>query len=155
MLITEAGDVFLIAVWRLFIWKWSDFFFLFMTDDATSPDAVRDRRTDRVVPLLTASPLMCLACHRQGSVLILSKSWVCVFCVKCASVCVCQSGGLSRLCERGSKSPCNYNLNSPDILPRLPRCVRVYVSLCVYIRVCVCVLKAFCLMGLKQLGAPR
>lgn len=110
------------------------FFFWFMTDDVTSSDAVRDRRTDRVVPLVTAPSLMCLACQRQGSVLILSKSWVCVFCVKCASVCVCQSGSLSRLCERGSKSPCNYNLNSPDILPRLPRCVRVYVSSCVCVR---------------------
>ncbi|CAG5885390.1 unnamed protein product [Menidia menidia] len=30
-------------------------------------------------------------------------------------------GGLSRLCERGSKSPRNYNLNSSDISPRIPQ----------------------------------
>ena len=137
VIIAAAEYVFLTAIWRLFIRKWSNFFFcLFMTDDTTSPAAVHDRRADWVVLLVSASALMCLACQRRGSLLILSKSWVCVFCIRPASVCVCQSGGLSRLCERGSKSPCNYNLNSPDILPSLPRCVCVLcVLVCVYIRV--------------------
>ncbi len=82
-------------------------------------------------------------------------TYECVFVCMCVSICVCQSGGLSQLCERGSKSPCNYDLNSPDILPRLPRCVHVHVSVSVCVHVYVCVLKAFCLVGLKQLGAPR
>lgn len=64
---------------------------------------------------------------------------VCAVCAcMCASARACQSGGLSRLCERGSKSPCNYNLNSPDILPRLPQvcaCVRVCVPVCACARV--------------------
>ena len=126
----QQSDVFLYESEVIF------FFCLFMTDDTTSPAAVHDRRADWVVLLVSASALMCLACQRRGSLLILSKSWVCVFCIRPASVCVCQSGGLSRLCERGSKSPCNYNLNSPDILPSLPRCVCVLcVLVCVYIRV--------------------